>query len=508
MLLTVGACGSGGESEPAVSSGGADPEWVGQVLEAEPGADQPTLIGVDGDRVVVAVVSEEGVISGFATDDQGRFRAGEPTATGLENLRLGGVTRFGDGWVALGSGGLLDDEELLFDVRAFRSTDGRTWSALDATGFDQPADVAGLVTVDDALVAVGTLRTADVPSQGGFRPVAWHSADGERWTAVPLPTDGGTEGTVQSVVTTGDEVLAVGSVDRQGVMWSSTDGGATWAIVERDGIPPMPTLSHIARQRDVIVASGTAAETDEGADGVQLLLRSTDGGRSWQEATDPPPPNRGEGFAFPLYTGGGRFFALGHSFVESWSEPELCYADIELCRQDSAVALYASDDGDRWTRVDRSGIGEGEAGEVDAVTGTDDGRIVALRQVEGGIGTWAWPADTALPAEAEPVDPTTDVDLLAEGEVPEPGRRYAVPLYIHCGMEWLFVGDEPWQRTDDEPDTETGAGAGVPDDWPVAQQTIFGFATLVGDEVVEYSIGDGEVIATYAPATEDPPGCE
>ena len=48
----------------------------------------------------------------------------------------------------------------------------------------------------------------------------------------------------------------------------------------------------------------------------------------------------------------------------------------------------------------------------------------------------------------------------------------------------------------------------MPDDWPVAQQTIFGFATLVGDEVVEYSIGDGEVIATYAPATEDPPGCE
>ena len=180
------------------------------------------MIAVDGDQVVVAIVSDEGVITGFATDDQGRFQAGEATATGHQYLSLGGVTRSDDGWVALGSGGLLDDEELLFAVQAFRSTDGRRWSALDATGLDHPADVSGLVTVDDGLVAVGTLRTADDPAMGGFQPVAWHSPDGEHWTEVALPTDGRTEGSVQSVVATEDEVLAVGSVDRSGVMWSST----------------------------------------------------------------------------------------------------------------------------------------------------------------------------------------------------------------------------------------------------------------------------------------------
>lgn len=91
------------------------------------------------------------------------------------------------------------------------------------------------------------------------------------------------------------------------------------------------------------------------------------------------------------------------------------------------------------------------------------------------------------------------------GEAPEPGDRYSVPLNIHCGMEWLYVGGEPWQRADDSPDTETGGGDDVPSHWAVAQQTIFGFVTLVADDLIEYSIGDGEVIATYAPATQTPP---
>lgn len=37
------------------------------------------------------------------------------------------------------------------------------------------------------------------------------------------------------------------------------------------------------------------------------------------------------------------------------------------------------------------------------------------------------------------------------------------------------------------------------------QQTIFGFATLVREDLIEHSIGDSEVIATYGPATAGPP---
>ena len=129
-------------------------------------------------------------------------------------------------------------------------------------------------------------------------------------------------------------------------------------------------------------------------------------------------------------------------------------------------------------------------------------------RVEGGVGTWTWPDAATLPTEDEPAVPTTGVETLGEGEEPERSRSYGIPLYIHCGMDWLYVGGRAWRRTDAGPDTETGAGDELPADWPVAQQMIFGIATLVGDDLIEYSIGDGEVIATYARTSERPPGCD
>lgn len=306
-----------------------------------------------------------------------------------------------------------------------------------------------------------------------------------------------------------DEVLAVGTIDRRGVMWSSTDSGASWTLVERPGVPATSSISHIQAEGHVVVMSASTPSTsEEDGEGQTVLLRSDDGGQTWAEVASPPPPNRGEGFASPLFSGGGQFFALQSSFVESWSEPELCYADIKLCRQDTEVSLYASDDGDRWERIDLSSLDLDEFAEVDAVAAPDDGRVVLLTGAAEGTATWTWPAGTPLPAAAEPVDPTTEVRLLGEDKEPQRGVRYGAPLYIHCGMDWLYVGGESWERTDDGPDPETGAGEEPPAGWPVAQQTIFGFLTLVDDDTVEYSIGDGEVIATYAPTSEEPPGCE
>ena len=75
-------------------------------------------------------------------------------------------------------------------------------------------------------------------------------------------------------------------------------------------------------------------------------------------------------------------------------------------------------------------------------------------------------------------------------------------------MDWLYLGDQPWRRTDGGPGVETGAGDEIPGDWPMAAQTVYGFATLNEAGVVEYSIPDGEVIATYERAPKQPPGCD
>jgi hypothetical protein len=65
-----------------------------------------------------------------------------------------------------------------------------------------------------------------------------------------------------------------------------------------------------------------------------------------------------------------------------------------------------------------------------------------------------------------------------------------------------------WYRTPEEsPAPETGAGDHPPSHWPVAQESIFGYITLVDADTIEYTIGDGEVIATYRPSDKAPPGC-
>lgn len=505
VMLLIASCGFEGAAE----SGGSptavtrQPAWTAQVLDAVPGTDVPLQVGTAGDQAVVLVVTDDGRITGFASGPDGRFRAGEPTETQIPYLSLGEPVWFGDEWLAPGSS--MDDDD--GGARVLRSADGLTWSQQDVPAFDEPANVFSMVERDDGLVAVGTRRTADDPRDGGFRPAVWHSADGERWSEAALPGVA-TKGSVHAVVATDRKVLAIGRAGRAGTLWSSTDRGATWSVVEPQGIPNATSLDDIAAQGEVVVASGlTGAHHETAPEGVPILVRSADSGRTWREVTEPPPSNHAAGHTFSLFSGGGRFFALGYSYIDAWSEPEICYADVERCRQDTVIALYVSDDGDRWQRVDTSGIGEGDAGEIDAVVVPDDGRVIAVTDTGTDVGTWTWPAGVPLPTMAEPIDPTSDVDLLSDDEMPQPGRRYGVPLYVHCGMGWLHIGGEPWQRTDDGPDVETGTGDEIPDGWPVARETIFGYVTLVDDDLIEYAIADGEVIATYAPATEDPPGC-
>lgn len=345
----------------------------------------------------------------------------------------------------------------------------------------------------------GVVRTP----HGWFDPVAWYSDDGTSWTTVPLPS--GASGRADDVAVVGDYVVAVGRVAGHGAVWSSADGGADVDGSLPDDLPDAISWNEVAVIGEVSVVSGVRAGGHVG--GGQVLVRSTGAGTGWREVRSPPPPAHGENMPLALFTGGGQFFALASSYANAFVEPQLCYADIDRCRQGLQVAVYASDDGDRWRRIDTTGIGEG-AGDVAAITETDAGRVVALRQVPKGIEAWTWTSGVDLPAGEEPVDPTADVELLAEGATPELGRRYAVPLYVHCGMGWLFVGGEPWQRVDGGADVETGAAGQVPDQWPIAQETIFGFATLVEGDRIEYSLADGRVIATYAFATEEPPGCD
>jgi len=71
------------------------------------------------------------------------------------------------------------------------------------------------------------------------------------------------------------------------------------------------------------------------------------------------------------------------------------------------------------------------------------------------------------------------------------------------GRQWELVeGTAPYRP-------ETGSGDPIPEGWPVVDQTILGFVTLVAPDRIEYSLEDGEVIAAYRPMAPGTPvrGC-
>jgi hypothetical protein len=332
--------------------------------------------------------------------------------------------------------------------------------------------------------------------------VAWLSADGVEWRAVRLPEGGESGGSMPTgLLAVGDELLAVGSAGLRGLMWSSTDRGATWSIVEREGIPEARHLESISSVDDVLVVSGlvlTMTATN------QFVVRSTDGGKTWETATS-PPPHVIDPIAFPVVDGHERFFLTRRSTVHLETEPELCYASLDVCRSGWLYSPYVSGDGDRWSPIDTSGLGMDAAGRVESLVVTDDGRVLMFAVAADGIRAWTWPSETDVPTTGDPVLPTTDVDILKS--FPVEGERYGLPLDVRCGMEWIEAGGRSWRRSDDGPEVKTEDPADIPSDWPHAQLRVLGFVTLVEEDLIEYSIGDDEVIATYEPTTEEPPDC-
>lgn len=480
LLLSLAACGT----RTAVPTEG-ERVWQVQELAGERSADFPTVLASDGDEVLALFLSDDGVLQSHLSSGPGPAVAGEPLRTGLRYVGLGGVVRLRDGgWFALGSGGTArkgDDEEITYDAVGFRSDDGLAWRQVEVTGIDGAVDVNDLAVHRGAIVVAGNHRGATDPSTGGFVAAVWTSSDGRTFTETELPGLGAGESGAGEVEVVDGRVLVAGRTGRRGALWSSDDA-RTFVSSDEPLVADAHRLSALESVGSTVLAS-TGEEAGR-------LLRSEDGGRSWEQVD--APAGGGEGFT-PVWEAVGRFLTLGGRNGEAWHRPEACYADLAQCGQEPPAGLYASSDGVAWQRVDLADAVSNQR-EVDEVAGTADGRTVLL----SGNDLAVWPSGGDLPVSDEPAGPrTVEVRMLGDGEEPRPGVRYHQPLYVHCGMDWLHLGGEPWRRTDGGPDVETGAGDEAPRGWPVVGEMIFGFATLTGAGVVEYSIGDGEVIATY-----------
>ncbi|MGQ0830042.1 MAG: WD40/YVTN/BNR-like repeat-containing protein [Microthrixaceae bacterium] len=503
LVMLAAACASDGTARVDTAAGNT---WAREHLTGELGPDYVVQLAAAGNDLLVAGADDRGFLHSFVASGSGAFEAGTPVDLSLGYPGIGAVARLGDRWIAIG--GTTSDDGSTFALQVLESRDGLEWTTVDASGLEDPGELHGLTQVDGGLVAGGTLRVGDDPSIGPFRPAAWTTADGSSWTQVGLPMGGASEGSVAGIATIDARVLAVGNLDDRGAVWSSRDRGITWTLAGAAVMSEVSSIGGIAVADGIVALSAWASTPElgeEGELGQGLILRSTDGGSSWSVASDPPPSARA-GYPVPIFAGGESFFVVDDDRSD-WYDEKVCYADIDLCRAGPTSAkpsLYASTDGDRWTRVDTRDVEGGP--EFEAIGVAADGRVVGLKATAGGTDAWIWPAGVPLAmreADAEPPPPEADVDLIKWNDPVEQGHRYALPVPLHCGMDWLGLDGRTWHIVDS---TRPGDG-GYPDSWPIAGETLYGFVTLVDANTVEYSIGDGEVIATYEPATTDPPGC-
>ncbi|MET9336951.1 hypothetical protein [Nonomuraea sp. NPDC003804] len=155
-------------------------------------------------------------------------------------------------WLAFGQDGTGDERGL------WTSTDGSTWAAVEQSGLEafRKGDlIHDIARTSSGFVAVG--RT--VLQDGTPGPVAWHSPDGRAWTRVDS-RDIGTPDKVRefrTVVARADQVVVLAQPAQGGgsVVMRSTDGGRTWVrtATQLPGIAPRPGTLAVLPERFVLI---------------------------------------------------------------------------------------------------------------------------------------------------------------------------------------------------------------------------------------------------------------
>jgi hypothetical protein len=198
---------------------------------------QVPVLGVDGvaERMTTVVAAERGYVAGGSVGPElferhARFwksvdgidwRPVPDDPAAFANAEVRAITRFGDGFVAVGVVGTAQEPSAAV---AWTSADGVTWTRSDDPSFVDGVAVAVVPAPFGGLVAVGS----DLDRR---EAVAWTSPDGRRWTWAPTEASRKHSGGfvwMSDVVAIDDTLIAIGAY--QGLQratatsWVSHDG--------------------------------------------------------------------------------------------------------------------------------------------------------------------------------------------------------------------------------------------------------------------------------------------
>lgn len=311
-----------------------EPGWQ-EPLAVDLGVDQSWLALASGPAGLVAVstnsVEDDAMTDVLISDDGEVWEA----AATLEGLRLHDVTADGPGYVAVGS------EQTAAGLAPVVATspDRRAWDVQHLPG--GTGEVYGVASTSVGLVAVGAVGVVvafgdpELPSDAA----AWHSPDGETWTAVPTDQFEPDGNDLREVVETGAGLLTIGhtmgGMDVPGALlaWRSDDGLA-WVPASSPS-PGEPVLLGGA-------AAGAAGAVVTGnGDPFRPDAWVTADGQAWQGSSLSTLQDSGSSFVTDVASDGVGFVAVGDDVV----------FDPGLGPATSRASIWTSPDGVSWRQV-------------------------------------------------------------------------------------------------------------------------------------------------------------
>ena len=219
-------------------------------------------------------------------------------------------------------------------TRVMKSSDGgATWrvvAAPPASGASRllavdPTDAATLYAVNEAVGVIQVFKSTDGAA-------TWRVIGG-----TDLPNHGGVSGLVVDPVAPTVLYVGIHNTDGANGVFKSTDGGTSWRPVRSEGWGPVG-VTWIARGSGTSPAIYAAEGTiDRVATGPGTVLRSTDGGSTWQRWPGDPPVD----------VGGIAVDPAGSSTVYVWgTEPGSFEPGSSLWALPDEMAS-----GDQWVKV-------------------------------------------------------------------------------------------------------------------------------------------------------------
>ncbi len=400
-------------------------------------------------------------------------------------------------------------EPVTFLPEFWASADGINWSRVATTGLDAPFEPRSVLSTDSATYLVGAKRVNRLEGVSPLSPAIWRTTDRQEWTLTDLAARG--IGVVNSIEMTDAGLLAFGRDADGAQIWQSTDDGISWQ--------PGPTPSFgvasenweildTASVDDTLIAVGEISSFDKTGEGLRpsnasirelLILTSVDGGVTWQQTTPGSENLAGLRYADQASVAAGAFWVVAQRTLEPGTYPAACYTDIESCRQLERPVLLRSDDGIEWTEIGLLGRQQQAAMDIAGVIDTGDGvNVIALGDA---VQTWRW-ASTSAPPERIYSDLRSENAYITPDwqDQLEIGVTYRFPQGTHCGVNRLANFNGRWWYANG-PD---GEGPGLRPSWPTADETLFGYVTLIDADTIEYSIDSGEVIIAYEASDEAP----